>query len=29
MNSEPTDLRQADGATDQYLGVNLSLAFRN
>ena len=29
MNSLPTDPRHADGATDQYLGVNLVLAFRN
>ncbi len=29
MNSLPTDARQADGATDQYLGVNLVLAYRN
>jgi hypothetical protein len=29
MNSLPTDIRQAGGATDQYLGVNMSIAYRD
>jgi hypothetical protein len=29
MNSLPTDPRQAGGATDQYLGLNMAIAFRD